>query len=113
VSNRRGNLFDDIPRPLREELVERIGGSGATRVERIVSRGQASPRDFWYDQDEDEWVVLLAGAARLRFEGEGGDVTLAPGDYVEIPAHTRHRVVWTDPTRDTVWLAVFYTEETE
>lgn len=113
MSSRRGNLFDGIPAPRDEELVERLAVGASTRVERIVSRGQSSPPDFWYDQDEHEWVVLLAGAARLRVEGEAADVTLAPGDYIDIPAHTRHRVEWTDPTRDTVWLAVFYREGTE
>jgi len=110
VTVRRGNLFDGIPRPLPAELVERLAGGDepGARVERIVSRGHASPPDFWYDQDENEWVVLLAGAARLRFEGEANAVTMAPGDYVGIPAHSRHRVEWTDPGADTVWLAVFY-----
>ena len=62
------------------------------RIERIVSTGQASPPGFWYDQPDDEFVVLLTGAARLRFED--GDVTIdmKPGDWVEIPAHVRHRV---------------------
>ena len=76
------------------------------RIERIVSTGQASPPGFWYDQPDDEFVVLLAGAASLRFEA--GDVTLdlKPGDWVEIPAHVRHRVEATQADPPTVWLAV-------
>ena len=101
------NLFADIPATLPDELFQTLLQTPAFRVERIVSRGHASPEGFWYDQDADEWVVLLAGAARLRFEG-GEPVDLAPGDHVHIPARQRHRVEWTDPARPTVWLAVHY-----
>jgi cupin 2 domain-containing protein len=76
------------------------------RIERIVSTGQASPPGFWYDQPWDEWVALLAGAARLRFENEPGDRELCPGDHVFIPAHARHRVEWTSAQPPTLWLAV-------
>lgn len=76
------------------------------RVERIVSYGHASPAGFWYDQTENEWVVLIQGAATLRFEDDA--VELKPGDFVNIPAHCRHRVDWTTPDSLTVWLAVYY-----
>jgi cupin 2 domain-containing protein len=102
------NLFDDIPAALEAEFAEHLVVGRGVRVERIVSRGHASPQGFWYDQDEAEWVVLLRGAAALRFEGDERDVVLRPGDHVDIPAHTRHRVQWTAPDQDTVWLAVFY-----
>ena len=85
-------------------LAERPG----VRIERIVSTGQASPPGFWYDQDWGEWVVLLSGAARLRFADEDEPRHLGPGDWVDIPAHCRHRVEWTDPDQPTVWLAVHY-----
>jgi cupin 2 domain-containing protein len=101
------NLFEGIPSTLDAELVERIASGRGVRIERIVSRGHASPDGFWYDQDENEWVVLLCGGAVLRFEGHD-DITLRPGDHVDIPAHTRHRVQWTAADVDTVWLAVFY-----
>jgi cupin 2 domain-containing protein len=78
------------------------------RVGRVVSFGQASPTGFWYDQAEGEWVLLLAGAARLRFAEEDEARLLGPGDWLEIPPHRRHRVDWTDPATPTVWLAVFY-----
>jgi len=78
------------------------------RIERIVSRGQASPPGFWYDQAEAEWVVVLAGAARLRFQDETEARALGPGDWLDIAPHRRHRVEWTDPTVATVWLAVIY-----
>ena len=80
------------------------------RVERIVSRGHASPPDSWYDQEEHEWVVVLAGEARLQFD-DGASLEMKPGNYVLIPAHRRHRVEWTTPQMDTVWLAVSYRDD--
>lgn len=77
------------------------------RIERIVSRGQSSPPGFWYDQDEGELVLVLTGRARLLLEGEP-ERELGAGDWVDIPPHLRHRVTFTDPTHDTIWLAVFY-----
>jgi cupin 2 domain-containing protein len=103
----RGNLFADLPARLaREEFMTLLAAPGL-RIERIVSRGQSSAADFWYDQPRPEWVVVLAGAATVAFEGEAA-VRLAPGDYLHIPAHRRHRVDWTDPAQATVWLAVHY-----
>jgi cupin 2 domain-containing protein len=102
------NLLRDLPPASAEEIVERLAGGEAARIERIVSHGEASPAGFWYDQDQAEFVVLLAGAARLRFADDERALALGPGDWVDIPAHRRHRVEWTDPERPTVWLAVFY-----
>ncbi len=89
------------------EVIDELMRFGRVRVERIVSRGQCSPPGFWYDQDEDEWVILLTGAARLRFEDGDRVVELGPGDAESIPAHVRHRVDWTAPDEETIWLAVF------
>ena len=80
---------------------------GAVRVERIVSTGQVSPADFWYDQDEDEFVIVVAGGAVLTIEGRAEPLRLGPGDWVNLPAHCRHRVEWTSADPPTVWLAVF------
>jgi cupin 2 domain-containing protein len=102
-----GNLFEDIPAALPDELVTVLRQTPQLRVERIVSRGQTSPSDVWYDQEEGELVLLLAGHARLLLEGEP-ERDLRPGDWLDIPAHLRHRVTFTDPARDTIWLAVFY-----
>jgi cupin 2 domain-containing protein len=101
-----GNLFAKVPRALGAEEVSVLAQEGSTRIERIVSTGQASPPGFWYDQDWTEWVVLLAGSAGVLFEGEIAPRVLAPGDWLEIPAHARHRVEWTDATQATLWLAV-------
>ena len=100
------NLFAGIPADLPRELTDCLHSAAGVRIERIVSRGQVSPPGFWYDQDQDEWVVVLQGAARLRFEGED-PWQMGPGDHALIPAHRRHRVEWTDPEQTTVWLAVF------
>ena len=100
-------LFDGVPDELPTELVATLLATSGVRVERIVSRGHASPPGFWYDQDEGEWVAVLSGAARLRFD-DGEEVALGPGDHVDIPAHRRHRVEWTSGVEPTIWLAVFY-----
>lgn len=100
------NLFANIPANLPQEFVETILSKPNLRIERIVSQGQSSPDGFWYDQDQSEFVVLLQGAARLRFEE--GIIEMAPGSFLDIPAHKRHRVELTSPHEPTVWLAVFY-----
>jgi cupin 2 domain-containing protein len=107
------NLFDDFPEEFDEEFIEDLVDGEDVRVERIVSRGQASPEGFWYDQDDDEWVGLLAGAAVLSLEDDDEKVTLRPGDHINIPAHKKHRVEWTAPDEETVWLAVFYCGKTD
>ena len=101
------NLFADIPREMPEELVGEILRTDAFRVERIVSRGQASPPGFWYDQDTDEWVLLVKGSASLSF-ADGSEIALGPGDHLLIPRHVRHRVERTDPEGETIWLAVHF-----
>ena len=100
------NLFSNIPADLPEEIIEPLLEAGSVRVERIVSQGHTSSDNFWYDQEQHEWVVVLKGAARLRFEDE--TLEMKPGDCVNIAAHRRHRVEWTAPDEPTVWLAVYY-----
>ncbi len=104
------NLFSDIPADLPEELIQTLLSTSGLRIERIVSLGHASPEGFWYDQESHEWVLLVKGAARLRFEGEE-PVELQPGSFLNIPAHKRHRVEWTDPSEPTIWLAIHYEEK--
>lgn len=102
-----GNLFAALPEALDGEAFERLAGQGTVRIERIVSRGHRSPAVGWYDQDRPEWVALLAGEARLGFD-DGSTLVLRPGDFVDLPAHCRHRVEWTAPGTETIWLAVHY-----
>lgn len=99
----RGNLFADLPPPADDEIFQTLFAHPGCRVERIVSHGHASAPGDWYDQDGDEWVVLLAGEAVLCFDGSG-EVKLEAGDWIAIPAHRRHRVAST--SGDAVWLAV-------
>lgn len=102
------NLFAALPaRGAAQEQFLTLLERGGVRIERIVSQGHTAPAEGWFDQDEHEWVLVLEGAGRLLFE-DGRALELRRGDYVEIPAHVRHRVVWTDPDRPTVWLAVFW-----
>jgi cupin 2 domain-containing protein len=100
------NLFADLPDHFPEELFTTLLQAPGNRIERIVSQGHSSPASFWYDQPEGEWVIVLQGAARLEFEE--GAIELGPGDYVDIPAHKKHRVAWTTPDEPTIWLAVHY-----
>lgn len=102
------NLLKNLPVDLSQEDIREILHAPGIRIERIVSRGQVSRPGFWYDQHESEWVMVLQGAARIRFETDNVLVDLAKGDSLHIPAHARHRVDWTDPEQDTVWLAIFY-----
>ena len=104
---RSGNIFADLPAPARDEALDALAEWPGARIERIVSTGQASPPGFWYDQDWTEWVVVLSGSAGVRIEGEEKPRILAPGGYLEIPPHVRHRVEWTDADEPTVWLAVY------
>jgi cupin 2 domain-containing protein len=100
------NLLAGFPAHLPQELTETLVRAGHVRIQRIVSRGHASPAEFWYDQDENEFVLLIQGAARLRFEDAVLDVKA--GDWIDIPAHRKHRVEWTTPNETSIWLAVFY-----
>jgi cupin 2 domain-containing protein len=101
-----GNLFSAIRADAPDEEIRELLTLPGTRIERIVSTGQSSPESFWYDQDFAEWVLLLVGAARVSIEGEDAPRLLGAGDYLFIPAHTKHRVDWTDPADATVWLAI-------
>ncbi len=100
------NLFTDLATILPDELLTTLLKAANIRIERIVSHGHVSPDGFWYEQNEHEWVIVLKGAATLRFEDCSQN--MKPGDFVNIPAHKRHRVEWTTPDEPTIWLAVFY-----
>lgn len=101
------NLFQNLPAQLGDEWFDTLVEAGHVTVERIVSRGHASPASGWYDQSRNEWVVVLKGKGVVAFE-DGDEVTLGPGDHLMIAAHRRHRVAWTTPDENTVWLAVHY-----
>ena len=102
------NIYSSIPVDIPKELIQDILTAGSFKIERIVSKGHSSPEGFWYDQDHNEWVILLQGGAGLLFEDAKEVFHLKPGDYMNIPAHRKHRIEWTDPNTETVWVAVMY-----
>jgi len=99
------NLFDDLPHQADEELFTELLSKKGVRIERIVSTGQSTPAGESYNQEHDEWVLLVSGSAGLWIEGDG-ERELCPGEYVLIPAHRSHRVTWTAKGEPTVWLAI-------
>lgn len=101
------NIFEAIPEDLKDEKFELLVESGRVRIERIISKGHTSPESGWYDQEQNEWVMVLRGKAVLAFEDEAS-ITLQEGDFVDIPAHKKHKVEWTAPDIETLWLAVHY-----
>ena len=105
------NIFESIPGEMATELFDTLLETNSFHLKRIVSSGQHNPEGEWFDQEKCEWVILLSGSAGLRFEGDDAVHELAPGDYVNIPTHCRHRVEWTDPEVNTVWLALHYASD--
>lgn len=103
-----GNLYRPLPPPADDEVFDDLASGGEFTLQRIVSTGQATAEGEWYDQTTDEWVVLLTGSARLRFETGDELLEMKPGNYVHIPAHCRHRVESTAAGEETVWLALHF-----
>ncbi|MBS4000639.1 MAG: cupin domain-containing protein [Desulfobulbaceae bacterium] len=103
--NKIENIFSNLPKST-DEVIEILVRSPNVRIERIISSGNTSPDSFWYDQNENEWVILLKGSAKIEFEDEM--VHLKSGDYLLIPSHKKHRVAETSRTEKTIWLAIFY-----
>ena len=106
IANEKGDLLSKIPQNLPQELFETILTKPNLHIERIVSHGHSSPAGFWYDQNQHEFVVLLQGAARLRFED--GEIEMHAGSFIDIPPHRRHRVEWTTTDEPTIWLSVHH-----
>jgi cupin 2 domain-containing protein len=104
------NLFDGLPAELPEELFAPVFQGKTFRVVRIMSQGHCSPPGLWYDQDESEWVIVLEGRAALEIEGISETIELRRGSYINVPAHTKHRVISTDASEKTIWLAIHYRE---
>lgn len=100
------NIYTEIPAKLPQELFETIISGNNFTLERIVSLGHVTPSGDWYDQNRDEWVILLQGSAKLLFRADNQILHMNAGDYCFIPAHKQHRVEWTDPQKHSVWLAL-------
>jgi len=101
------NIFDGIHENLDSEIIDSLLDSENVKIERIISRGHTSPQTGWYDQENSEWVIVLKGSAVLAFT-DGSTVKLKAGDHINIAAHQKHKVSWTDPDTETVWLAIHY-----
>ena len=102
------NIFRNIPEKISDEIFEKILENNNVRIERIISKGHSTPKDFWYDQEENEWVILLKGSAEILFKNNSVIIHLKEGDYLNINSHVKHRVEYTDPNIETIWLVVFY-----
>ncbi len=100
------NILSNIPKQIPNELFQTLLSKDSLKIERIVSQGHYSSIDQWYDQIQDEWIILIEGQAKLQFKNDLTPIVLNPGDYLLIPAHTKHRVHWTDPKLKTIWLAI-------
>lgn len=100
------NIYANLPLSLPEEVFETLATSNNVKIERIVSKGHTTPPTEWYDQEQAEWVILLSGKAKLKYEADSSIVDLNPGDYLFIPPHVKHRVEWTDPNVESIWLAI-------
>ncbi|WP_152184300.1 cupin domain-containing protein [Sulfurimonas indica] len=100
------NVFTNIPSDLSQEVFETLLEADDIRIERIISYGHTSPKEGWYDQEENEWVIVLEGSATLEFIDK--KVNLKKGDFINIKAHEKHKVIWTVENKKTVWLAIFY-----
>lgn len=104
------NIFQQNLEPSIKEVIEILLEKASFKLERIISTGQSTPPGEWYDQETNEWVILLSGSAGLLFKGENEPILMRPGDFVHIPAHKLHRVEWTDAKNRTLWLALHYYE---
>ncbi|KZN59167.1 hypothetical protein N473_03155 [Pseudoalteromonas luteoviolacea CPMOR-1] len=107
MSNGKQNVFNALPSDLTDEFFEVIAGNGDVKIERIISKGHSSPKTGWYDQAQHEWVMVMQGEGELTFE-DGRVIRLGAGEHINIPAHCKHKVSWTQPDTETIWLAVFY-----
>ena len=103
------NIFESIPDDLTEEIFEPLLHGKNIKIERIVSNGHTSPKTGWYDQEQNEWVMVLKGDAIITFEHEK-ELRLNQGSYLNIPAHTKHKVSWTSQKTETIWLAIYYSD---
>ena len=114
VQNRNGffmnkiSIYSNLSKNKQNEIFEDIISNKKLKLERIISNGQSTAPGQWYDQEKEEWVLLLKGKAGLLFEGEDEILELHAGDYVLIPAHVKHRVEWTDKKSETIWLALHF-----
>jgi len=100
------NIYTDLPEQCPDEIFQTLLKNQNITIERIISKGHSSAVNEWYDQLQDEWIMLIKGQAKLQYKHNSSIILLNPGDYLFIPSHTKHRVHWTDPEMETIWLAI-------
>lgn len=101
------NIYQELPSHLPAECIQVLLSQSTVRIERIISQGHSTPAGEWYNQTENEWVIVLQGSGVIEYEN-GETITLNTGDYVYLPAHLKHRVASTIENEYTVWLAIFW-----
>ncbi|MEK6888897.1 MAG: cupin domain-containing protein [Nanoarchaeota archaeon] len=104
---KKGNIFSKEPSDKSKEIFETIIQSKNCKIERIISHGQETTKGKWYNQEENEFVIVLKGNAKILFENKE-TIALKEGDYIDIPKNIKHRVEETSDKEGTIWLAVFY-----
>lgn len=105
------NIFKNLPDSSKGEIFQDIIDNHNFKLESIVSSGQATPDGEWYDQPNDEWVLLLQGSGVLIFEDESESCRMNPGDHILISAHKKHRVEETDKNGKSIWIALHFNYE--
>lgn len=102
------NIFNNLPSAIKSEHFTELLNTAGIKIETIISEGHVTPKNTWYDQQHDEWVLVLKGAARIKIKGCPKEVVLNIGDHLHLPAHTKHRVCWTHKSEQTLWLAIHF-----
>ncbi len=97
------NLLDNIPSTSIDEIFKTIVSNDNVKIERIISYGQTTPKDYWYDQDENEFVYIVQGKAKIKYD-DGTIHILNINDSLYIQAHQKHQVIYT--SNPTIWLTV-------
>ncbi len=101
------NIFSEIPKDLPEELIETLEKKDNIKIERIISKGHITKKERWYDQDKNEFVLVIKGNSIILFE-DNEEIKMTEGDYIIIPKRIKHKVIYTDKNKDTIWLTIFY-----
>jgi len=105
------NIFEEIPGQIPEEIFETIVQASNIKIERIISKGHTTPSKSWYNQNFDEWVLIIQGAAKINFDNHSQPISLTKGSYLWIPAKQKHQVIWTPKDVTTIWLAIHIFKE--
>jgi cupin 2 domain-containing protein len=101
-----GSLVRNLPDATEDERFEELSRAKSFQIERIISAGQVSPPGFWFDQPNEEWVLVVQGRAEISLLDPDETIHLSIGDWLMIEAHRKHRVEFTSREPLTIWLTV-------